>query len=126
MNTGTLGKVYQDGETIVRQGEKGDCMYVIQDGQVEVILETEEQEIRIAVSGKGDFFGEMAILEHEVRGATVRALGKARVLTVDKNNFFRGINNDPSLAFRMLETLSHRIRELDAEMIQPQKSGSVA
>ena len=37
MNIGSLGKIYQHGETIVRQGELGDCMYVIQDGQVEVV-----------------------------------------------------------------------------------------
>ncbi len=126
MNTNSLGKIYQDGEIIVRQGEEGDCMYVIQEGQVEIILETEKGEIRLAVSGKGDFFGEMALLEREVRGATVRALGRARVLTVDKNNLFRGINGDPSLAFRMLETMSHRIRDLNTEMSQPQRIGSMA
>jgi CRP/FNR family cyclic AMP-dependent transcriptional regulator len=118
MNAGSLGKVYQDGENIVQQGEKGDCMYVILDGEVEVICEIENREIRLAVSGKGDFFGEMAILGQDVRGATVRALGQARVLTVDKNNLLGGIHKDPSLAFRMLETMCQRIRNLNAEMSQ--------
>jgi CRP/FNR family cyclic AMP-dependent transcriptional regulator len=116
MNTGALGKIYQDGENIVRQGEKGDCMYVILEGQVEVISEIENREIRLAVSGEGDFFGEMAILGRDVRGATVRAVGQVRALTVDKASLLRGIHKDPSLAFRMLETMCRRIQNLNAEM----------
>ncbi len=122
MDTGTLGKTYQDGEIIVRQGEKGDCMYVILDGQVEIISESEDQEIRLAVASQGDFFGEMAIFEREVRGATVRALGQARVLTVDKNNLLGRICKDPSLAFRLLETMSRRIRIMNAEMTRLKKA----
>jgi CRP-like cAMP-binding protein len=109
---GNLGKVYGDGELIVRQGETGKCMYVIQDGRVEVVAEHDGEEIRLRELGKNDFFGEMAIFEHEVRTATVRAVGEARVLTIDKKNFLRGIHEDPSLAFRIVETMSHRIRDL--------------
>jgi CRP-like cAMP-binding protein len=116
--TGALGKVYQEGEVIVRQGEVGDCMYVIQEGQVEVVLEKDSGEVRLAVRGEGEFFGEMAIFEREVRMATVRALGQARVLTIDKKNFLRRIHEDPSLAYRIVQTMSHRIRELSAEVAQ--------
>ncbi len=116
--TGALGKVYQDGEVIVRQGEVGDCMYVIQEGQVEVVLEMDGEEVRLALRGEGEFFGEMAIFEHEVRMATVRALGQARVLTIDKKNFLRRIHKDPSLAYRIVQTMSRRIRELSAEVAQ--------
>jgi CRP-like cAMP-binding protein len=116
--TGALGKVYQEGEVIVRQGEVGDCMYVIQEGQVEVMLEKDGEEVRLAVRGEGEFFGEMAIFEREVRMATVRALGQARVLTIDKKNFLRRIHEDPSLAYRIVQTMSRRIRELSAEVAQ--------
>ena len=116
--TGALGKVYQDGEVIVRQGEVGDCMYVIQKGQVEVMLEKGGEEVRLAVRGEGEFVGEMAIFEREVRMATVRALGQARVLTIDKKNFLRRIHKDPSLAYRIVQTMSRRIRELSAEVAQ--------
>jgi CRP/FNR family transcriptional regulator len=116
MDAGALGKVYQGGEVIIRQGEVGDCMYVIQQGQVEVVLEQEGEEVRLAVHGEGDFFGEMAIFDREVRSATIRALGQVRVLTVDKKNFLRRIQADPSLAFRIVETMSRRIRELATEV----------
>ena len=114
--TGALGRVFQDGEDIVRQGEEGNCMYVIQEGKVEVIVEDEGVEMRLAVRDQGQFFGEMAIFDREVRSATGRALGRVRVLTVDKKNLLRRIHADPSMAFHILETLSLRIRELDNEV----------
>jgi CRP-like cAMP-binding protein len=114
--TGTLGKVYQDGEAIVRQGEVGDCMYVIQEGQVEVVVMEDDKEVRLMVLDTGELFGEMAIVEREVRMATVRALGQARVLTIDQKNFLRRIHEDPSLAWRVVQTMSRRIRELATEV----------
>jgi CRP-like cAMP-binding protein len=116
MEAGALGKIYQAGEVIFRQGETGDCMYVIQAGQVEIVREKDGQEVQLSVRGEGDFFGEMAIFEHEVRSATVRALGQARVLTLDKKTFLRRVHEDPSLAFHILEGMSRRIREMSAEV----------
>jgi CRP-like cAMP-binding protein len=120
MDAGALGRVYQDGEVIVRQGDVGDCMYVIQEGQVEVVIEQDGEEVHLAVRGDGDFFGEMAIFDREVRSATIRALGPVRVLTVDRRNFLRRIQADPSLAFHIVETLSLLVRELDKEVARLQ------
>jgi CRP-like cAMP-binding protein len=113
MNSGELGKIYQDKEIIVKQNDVGDCMYVIQSGEVEVLQNKNGKEVRLAVLGQSDFFGEMAIFEREVRSATVRARGEVRILTVDKKNFLRRIHEDPSLVFNIVRTLSHRIRNLD-------------
>lgn len=115
---GALGKNYNDGDIIVRQGETGDCMFEIQEGRVEIIGQKQGQDVRLAVLGKGDFFGEMAIFEREVRSATVRALGNVRALTIDKKTLLRRISEDPTLAFRILEKLSRRIRDMDKEMVE--------
>ncbi len=112
METGTIGKEYKDREIVIREGDRGDCMYVIQSGKVEVFKETEGRETVIAIRGEGEFFGEMALFENEVRRASVRASGGARILTIDRKNLLRRIQSDPSLAFRIIETMSHRIREL--------------
>ena len=123
MANGELGKVYKDGEIIICEGEEGNCMFVIQEGQVEVLIDGDEgKEIRLGVRGEGEFFGEMAIFDRDVRSATVRALGDARVLTVDKKNFMRGVHEDPSLACRLVETMSRRIRELGEEVARLQNS----
>lgn len=116
MNIGALGKIYQDGEVIVRQGEVGDCMFVVQDGFVEVLIESGNQEIHLNVLGKDEFFGEMAIFEHEIRSATVRAKGPARILTVDHKNFLHRIHEDPSLAYRLIEVMSGRVNNLNEEV----------
>lgn len=116
MENGGLGKVYQDSHVIVRQGEVGDCMYVIQEGRVAVIQERDGREVPLAVLGTGDFFGEMALFDRERRSSTVRALGEVRVLTVDKKTFMRRIHEDPSLAFRIVQQMSQRIREMDGEL----------
>jgi len=108
---GALGTVYRSGAVIVRQGEPGNCMYVVQAGQVEVVREEGGRERRIGVISEGSFFGEMAIFEAETRSATVRALGDARVLTVDKKALLRRIKEDPLLALNLLKTLSARLRE---------------
>jgi CRP-like cAMP-binding protein len=116
MKTGVLGKVYNDGDVIVRQGEPGDCMYEILEGSVEVLREKNGQEVCLAVLSKGDFFGEMAIFEREVRSATVRAMGEVRAITIDKRTLMRRISEDPSLAFRIVEKMANRIREMDVEI----------
>ncbi len=118
VSMGELGKVYREGEIIVRQGDVGHCMYVIQSGKVEVLKEEGGKVVRLAELGEGDFFGEMALFEKDVRSATVRPLGEVRVLTVDKRMFLRKIHDDPSLAFRIMREMSHRIRELNNELMR--------
>ncbi len=116
MESGVLGKIYKDTEIIVKQGEPGDRLFVIQDGLVEIVRETDQGEVLLALRGKGDFIGEMAIFEREAHSATVRAIGEARVLTLDKKNFFRRVNEDPSMMFRLVQNMSARIRELTTEV----------
>jgi len=118
MKSGKLGKVYEKDEVIVQQGETDDCMYEILEGKVEVLQEREGKEVRLAVLEKGEFFGEMAIFEKEVRSATVRAMGEVRALTIDKRTLLRRISEDPTIAFRIMERMSHRIRELDNEIVR--------
>lgn len=116
MTSGELGKLYKDGEFIVHEGDMGDCMYAIQKGHVEVFTKKNGKKVSIDLLSEGDFFGEMALFDHDVRSASVCALGEARIITIDKKNFMRRIHEDPALAFRIVETMSHRIRELVAEV----------
>jgi CRP-like cAMP-binding protein len=116
VTNGALGRVYRDGEAIVLQGEMGDCMYVIQQGKVEVLREEGGRMFRLTELGAGELFGEMALYEKAPRSATVRAVGEVRALTVDKKTFLRRVQEDPSLAFNVLRAMSARIRALDVEV----------
>jgi len=123
MVSGALGRIYRDGEEIIRQGNVGESMYVVQSGRVEVIqLSANGEEQHLAFLEAGDFFGEMSVFEKEVRSATVRASGEARVLKIDKKTLLRRIREDPLLAVNLLKTMSHRIRHLNAEIARHQET----
>jgi CRP-like cAMP-binding protein len=116
MDKGALGRIYEDGADIIRQNEVGDCMYVIQQGDAQVLKDEGSGPTLVDIMHAGDIFGEMAIIEKQVRSATVRAIGRVRVLTIDKKTFLRRVQEDPSLAFMILRALSNRVRKLDIEL----------
>jgi CRP/FNR family cyclic AMP-dependent transcriptional regulator len=113
---GELGRVFANGEVIVQQGDVGSEMYVVQSGKVEVVLESEGNQERVSVLKARDFFGEMTLFDKGVRSATVRALGEARVLTIDKRTLLKRISEDPFLAYNLLRTMSARVRDLNAKV----------
>jgi CRP-like cAMP-binding protein len=115
---GELGRTYRDGEILCRQGEMGDCLFVIQEGEFEVVREEDERQSVIRVAGKDELLGEMAIFDRAPRSATVRAKGTGRALTLDKRNFLKRINEDPSLAFRLVQQMSRRVRELTKQVVE--------
>jgi len=117
MDTGNLGTKYESGEAIIRQGDEGECMYVVQSGKVDILEEMDGKEVHISTRGEGEFFGEMSLFERAPRMATVRAHGPTWVITVDKKNLLKRIQEDPALAFRLLEAMSHRIRELSDAVV---------
>jgi CRP/FNR family transcriptional regulator len=117
---GALGKEYADQEVICCQDEPGDCMYFVQSGRAEVAREENGVQVTVGILSAGDVFGEMAIFDRQPRSAMVRAQGKARVLTLDKRAFLRRVHEDPSLAFRILQKMSQRIRGLNEDLARLQ------
>ena len=98
-------------------------MYVVQGGRVEVLQNSlKGSEQHLAFLDTGDFFGEMSVFEKEIRSATVRAAGEARVLKIDKKALLTRIREDPLLAVNLLKTMSHRIRNLNEEISRHKKT----
>ena len=113
-----LGQIFKDGEIIIRQGDHGDCMYIIEEGRVEVFQDRNGEPIKIADLKSGDIFGEMAAFDHNVRFASVRAIGDVRLLTIDKKALFKRIYEDPSLSFRVMEKMAAFIVQMDKELMR--------
>lgn len=111
-----LGRQFSDGEIIIKQGDEGDCLFVIQQGKVAVIDETDGIENKLAELKVSEFFGEMGLFEKDVRSCTIKAIGDTKVLTIDKKNFYRTIQKDPSIAYRLLEKMSFRLRETNKKL----------
>jgi CRP-like cAMP-binding protein len=118
VSSAAFGRFYEDREIIARQGETADGLYVVQDGTVEMVAEDGATEVVLRSAGRNEILGEMAIFGGGVRSATLRSNGRSRVLTVDKRNFMRRMNEDPSLAFSMIEVMEHRVRELSREVVR--------
>lgn len=121
MKSSEIGKSYNDGEIICREGDEGRKMFVIQEGEVEVIKKTQDGEFFLTTLKKGEIFGEMAMFDHLPRSATIRSVGKAIVLSIDKKGFFAKASKDPSLAFHILESMSRRIRALNDDLTKLKK-----
>jgi CRP/FNR family cyclic AMP-dependent transcriptional regulator len=121
-NQDAIGKTYDGGDAILRQGKPNDRMFVVQSGMVEVVHEEADSEVRLSTLGEGDFFGEVPFFERVnsqgIARVTVRAVEESRVLTVDKKTIVRRIHEDPSLAYKILQIMSRRIRELEKDMIK--------
>jgi len=122
MNESELGRTYSDGEIIFREGDAGDALYVIQSGKINITKKTTSGELVIATLQSGEIFGDMALFDRLPRSATARASGNARILTVDKKKLFSTIGRDPTLMFKLLESMSQRIRKLDDELMKLKKS----
>jgi hypothetical protein len=101
------------GEYIFREGELGTEMYIVHEGQVEILNRVGEEEKLLAVLEKGDFFGEMALLEDQPRAASARALTAARLLQINGSTFDQMLRDNPEIAVRMMRKLSRRLRETD-------------
>jgi CRP-like cAMP-binding protein len=121
MKDDELGRVYTEGEIIFKEGEEGDRMYVIQSGKVEITKRTISGDLIIATMESGEIFGEMALFDRLPRSATAKALGDARVLSIDKKKLFSTITEDPTLVFKILESMSRRIRRLNEEFMKLKK-----
>jgi DASS family divalent anion:Na+ symporter len=102
---------FQEGDIVCRQGEPGDCLYLLTSGQlgVEVHESGSGASRRIDRLGPGDFFGEMALLTGEPRSATIRAEMPSRVLRLDRERFEALVRGQPSSFLAIARVLSRRL-----------------
>lgn len=98
---------------IVAVGEPGHTLYVVLEGEVQVLYPARSQDFELARLKEGDFFGEMALLNDMPRSATVRSVGEVRTLAVEQEDFRKIVRERPDLALMLMEMMSIRIRNAD-------------
>jgi hypothetical protein len=103
-----------EGEWVFEEGSLGTEMFIVQDGQIEILKRVGEEDRQLSVMEKGDFFGEMALLEGLPRAAAARALTPAKVLEINGATFSQILRDNPEIAVRMMRKLSRRLRETDS------------
>ena len=104
---------FREGELIFREGDLGTEMFIINEGKVEILNVVGDEEQVLAVLEKGDFFGEMSVLEDLPRAATARAATDCRLLQINGSTFDQLLQGNPEIAVRMMRKLSRRLRETD-------------
>ena len=115
----TFQKKFSPGELIVEEGHTGNGMYVVLSGEVEVVKGTKAANQQVlAKLGKGEVFGEMALLGEWPRTASVRALEDVECLGIDRWVFLAQLERQPQLAINLLLILAKRLRDTDAQLAE--------
>jgi NADH dehydrogenase len=102
---------FEAGETIVRKGEVGDRMYLVTEGEVEVVTEDSDgRKLVVATLGAGEYFGEMALLSKQPRSATVRGRTKGTLVSVKRGEFAALLSYFPELSQRFERLAEQRLK----------------
>ena len=104
------------GTVLFYEGDPGQEMYIIQSGKVRISKRVHNVEKTLVILGKGEFFGEMAILNNRPRSATATVLEDCRILIIDRETFETMIRSNAEIAIRIIKKLAARLQEADNQI----------
>jgi serine/threonine protein phosphatase PrpC len=112
----SVQKKFEHGELIFKEGEMGDQMFVILDGQVSILKGEQE----ISILSRGGHFGEMALMDRNVRSASAQALGVTRLISVQRKPLFELMQKNKEIAVKLLwcfmQVLNQRLRNTTEDL----------
>ncbi len=111
-----FGRNVDAGKVIFSEGDEGDQMYIIQDGTVKISRIIGGKEQILAIFGKGDFFGEMAIVNRVKRSAAATALEPVKLLAFNREGFLNMINKNAKIALNMIDKLCRRLQNANLQI----------
>jgi len=111
-----FGKEVPKGTILFRENEPGQEMYIIQSGSVRISKKVRDIEKTLTILGKGEFFGEMSILNDKPRSATAEVIEDAKLLVIDPQTFETMIRNNAEIALRIIKHLSARLQGADNQI----------
>lgn len=110
---------FRRGEVIFHQGDPGDSLHVIVSGRVKILLPSPDgDEAILATLTDGDFFGELALLDHEPRSATAAAIEPTETWSLPRDVFIGLLGERPELRDALLTALSHELRRLTLDVAE--------
>jgi signal transduction histidine kinase len=113
------------GEFLMEEGSPGDSMYIVVDGEFKIIKRSNLQDIVIAMREAGEVIGEMALIDHAPRIASVKAVRDSQVLMIHEDAFHQLITSSPSAALAILHTVSARMRQNESLVRQNEKMAAL-
>ena len=111
-------RTYQKSDIIFEEGSTGSEMFLIHSGKVALLAKQNKAEaVTLAILNPGDFFGEMALVDDQVRNASaVAADDNTRIIALDKPKFLFMVRQQPQFALSVMHTLCQRLRDLDRRL----------
>ncbi|MCH8937399.1 MAG: Crp/Fnr family transcriptional regulator [Gemmatimonadetes bacterium] len=105
---------YPKNSVIVFEEDPGDSLYVVMSGQVKVVLIGEDgREVILSTPSKGDFFGEMSLIDDQPRSAHVIAMEDSQLLVLRREDFHQCLSEMPGIAIGLLRAMCKRLRQAD-------------
>jgi CRP-like cAMP-binding protein len=106
---GTEPRSYRNGDTIFREGDAADCLYVIQQGDVEIRLGNRV----LGTLNHGSMFGEMALIDGAPRSATAVAASDVTLVPINEKQFLFMVSHTPYIALNVMRVLADRLRHMN-------------
>lgn len=103
-------KTYEPGARIFLEGENADCAYLIEEGNVEITVRKDDDVVVVAVAGKGEMIGEMALIDSSPRSASARCPVQTKALVIPKADFEQRLAAADPVIRRLLQMLIKRLR----------------
>jgi CRP-like cAMP-binding protein len=100
---------FNPGDSLFKQGDDGDALYVIMEGEADILVDTPNGQITVATMAKNDFVGDIAVLCDVPRTATVTATTKLTTMRVTKDLFFQLVCQFPQIAIEIMRVLARRL-----------------
>jgi CRP/FNR family cyclic AMP-dependent transcriptional regulator len=103
---------FHAGDTVFREGEPGDLMYVVRDGEVELRVKGE----LVETLGAGGVLGEMALIEHAPRTATAMAKTDCTLVPIPEKRFTFMVQQTPHFSLQIMKVMAERLRKMDRRL----------
>lgn len=111
------GRFYPAGSTVFREGDEGKEMYIIQSGKIKITKTLKNgEEKTLVVLEPGDFFGEMAVIDKDVRSANAVALTDTQLIALDEEVFEMHMQTNPKIVKKILKNLTARLRDANQQI----------
>ncbi len=115
MLEGSFEKELVKGEILFKEGDPGDEIYLIKEGRIKIYKEMDGEERTLAILGKGEIFGEMAVLDGKPRSASAKAIENSVLEVLSKEAILNTINSQPMIKY-LINTLIERLRAADEQL----------
>jgi len=113
----TITRTFSRGSVIIVAEDEGDAFFIIRKGRVKVnLLHGDGREVILSILGKGEVFGELALLDGRPRSANVITLEETELITLRRTEFLQLINNEPAIIMGLLDELAARLRKTDHQI----------